>query len=462
MARVQSSGATGWAVATVLFGACFILCLVLAILFGVKVGGAQDALEKVESNQDQYITRKEIGSDDVKALLQEAAGQEQRGKSVVRILLDKNEKLRVIARSSSSTLEAIVADRKAQYTAAGGLGIDESTPLLTAVTRLTKEYKASQERAHSAEISVQNANQRIVELEKEKAQLADTFQAKVRDVDARLAAMANQLDSYKTASDGRLQVIEGHLKDVRAQTGDRMARLGGTVKERDEQIRTLKRRLADVIGPDRGGGTKALEPDGQIVELTNDPRLLYISLTQRDRILSGMTFEVADENTVIKTDEFGDERGKATVEVVRVGEAASIARIVRRERNVAVREGDQIINVAYSRHAVPEFFVHGTFDLDNTGQSTEGDNKRVQAMITGWGGRVSGDLSYQTDYLVLGDAPDLPPPPGEDSPLADLIRYERLKKIFDEFQELVVKAQSLSIPVLNQNRFVNLVGYYQR
>ena len=63
----------------------------------------------------------------------------------------------------------------------------------------------------------------------------------------------------------------------------------------------------------------------------------------------------------------------------------------------------------------------------------------------------------------VSQAPALPQEPDPDSlDPEDEKRYVREKIIWETYQQLVSEARELSIPILNQNRFLTMVGYYQR
>ncbi|MEM9019186.1 MAG: hypothetical protein AAGC44_01375, partial [Planctomycetota bacterium] len=69
----------------------------------------------------------------------------------------------------------------------------------------------------------------------------------------------------------------------------------------------------------------------------------------------------------------------------------------------------------------------------------------------------------EVDYLVLGKEPEFPADldPGVIDQV--LIRENEEKRVaYDTYQKLVEEAKRLRIPILNQNRFLVLIGYYQR
>jgi hypothetical protein len=73
------------------------------------------------------------------------------------------------------------------------------------------------------------------------------------------------------------------------------------------------------------------------------------------------------------------------------------------------------------------------------------------------------ELSYDVDFLVLGMEPELPvaPDPDETDPVV-LENYKVAREKYLTYQSLVNQARQLSVTILNQNRFLTMVGYYRR
>ena len=65
--------------------------------------------------------------------------------------------------------------------------------------------------------------------------------------------------------------------------------------------------------------------DGRIVSVNPSTNEAFIDLTTRDRLVLGMTFEIYDNASAIRPDASGNyPRGKATGEVIRVGDNSSV------------------------------------------------------------------------------------------------------------------------------------------
>ena len=142
------------------------------------------------------------------------------------------------------------------------------------------------------------------------------------------------------------------------------------------------------------------------------------------------------------------------------------------DRGADVEVGDPIVNLAYDPDVAYRFVVFGEFDLPGVAEGL--GEERVRSMIRAWGGEVdppinpaaSGQIkvSYQVDYVVLGPEPAEPRGLTADelSDPAALVQQRRDRQLYDAYQEILRQAVAAGIPVLNQNRFLDLVGYYNR
>jgi len=67
------------------------------------------------------------------------------------------------------------------------------------------------------------------------------------------------------------------------------------------------------------------------------------------------------------------------------------------------------------------------------------------------------------DFLVLGELPEMPDKLADDEVNPQVIEvYAKKRKKYQRYQNLVAHAIKLSVPILNQNRFLTMVGYYKR
>lgn len=237
-----------------------------------------------------------------------------------------------------------------------------------------------------------------------------------------------------------------------------------TIAKQAREIELLTQRLKKIrIDPKEPIVRQA---DGEIVRVPGNDNV-YINLGKGDQISPGLTFEVYDRFAGVPAlgdgaDEEGVlPQGKASIEVARVGANQSECRIVRLTPGQSVIERDVIANLVYDKKVKNSFVVFGDFDLDQNRIPTPGDADVIKRLITGWGGRLQDEVNVNTDFVVLGVEPEVPASDEGDS-ASDIKRRDDQQKALDAYLEVRSAATKLNIPILNQNRFLYFVGYYER
>ncbi|MCC6415330.1 MAG: hypothetical protein IT582_05435 [Opitutaceae bacterium] len=122
-----------------------------------------------------------------------------------------------------------------------------------------------------------------------------------------------------------------------------------------------------------------------------------------------------------------------------------------------------IANLVYDPSTKYNFRVYGDFDMDGNGVATPGDAEIIKRLITQWGGNLTDRVSVDTDFIVLGKEPVLPNFTQDE--LLDAFNQQKLmtaQAALDAYLDVVRKAQDLHIPILNQNRFLYFIGYFDQ
>jgi hypothetical protein len=209
------------------------------------------------------------------------------------------------------------------------------------------------------------------------------------------------------------------------------------------------------------------QSDGKIVRVPNDS-VCYINLGAGDQITAGLTFEVyakADGVPALPENVTGDEQlpvGKASIEVTHVGVTSSECRIVKIQPGAIISEGDLIANLVYDPHVKYNFFVFGNFDLAENGRPNANDAAFIKQLITQWGGKLIDKVDVDTDFVVLGAEPVIPNFSKDDLTPENQAKLDAANKAAEAYQEIRQEAKDLHIPILNQNRFLYYVGYYDQ
>jgi len=328
----------------------------------------------------------------------------------------------------------------------------------TRIKTLTADLLAANNRATSFEGQITAANaayEEAVAAAQEKA--TKDLDAANSDVEATRGLVA----AIKQATQGELTKSNQSMASLAelVRTGDQK------VKELDKLVKSLQFRLNELRTPTQGPIMQ--QPDGRIVRVPGTD-VVFINLGAGDQIAPGLTFEIFDKIDGMPTWKGGDDErndrefaGKASIEVTRVGATSSEARIIKVRPGESLSEGDLIANLVYDPNAKYNFVVHGDFDLDNNGKANPNDGEVVKRLVTQWGSRLQDGVTVDTDFLVLGKEPVIPIVSAEDGddPLIQA-KIQEAQEALDRYSDIRAKAKELNIPILNQNRFLYFVGYF--
>ena len=230
------------------------------------------------------------------------------------------------------------------------------------------------------------------------------------------------------------------------------------------QLTNVTGQLGNYRMPVKGAAVR--QADGSIIRVPNSTSC-YISLGQGDHLPAGTTFEVydkADGVPALTADSLSENNmpiGKASLEVVKVGLNTSECRVIHAQPGRPLAEGDIIANLVYNRDTTFNFFVYGNFDVDGNGIATSQEGDVVKSLVTRWGGKVNDKISVSTDFVVLGKEPEVRPLTKEEQDDAILKdKFDKSVAAAKAYQDVINEAATYHIPILNQNRFMYYIGYY--
>lgn len=428
MARARSGGGGNGSIwGLVLFGAGFFICLILAIVFYTKVEAAEQSAEAAQNALAQAIS---------------SADQE------------------------NTALDRLTADKPASETVVGAL-IRNTGTLEAEISRLQNQLNtANQEKADA-----------LSQLESQKAATDKARVDLTQAVDAK-EDLSNELTGKVTALTGtvndisaentRLQgLMNKSVAEVDAKYQATISELRGQISELDGQVTTRERKiveLQDDIAELRGKRPENVEvtlADARIVSQIENQNKVYIDIGRESNLTLGMPFKVFDADDIMKIND-PESEGKAVVEIININSNSAVGRIVDRKPRAIINDGDVLVNVVYDPNRVFTFHVFGQFDLDYDEEADDDGTEQVRSMVRRFNGELSETMGFSTDYLVLGLEPELPVRPDDELDLIKMREYRVQLQNFKEYQDRIAEAKELGVPVLNQNRFLDLVGYFER
>lgn len=461
----------------------FVTSTIFAIYFYVSANEAREQYTDSQKLYGDVVTAADLNSpvvNDLKSLRQSEDAAKwgvNASMPVLNVAIAQRDALARLVAATSAPGPAMQTGRETLNRAAAelksaGLALPNGENLALSVRTLTDAMKA-----RLNEIS--NLNQSLAAAKQEQVANQQQMQAQVVKMDETLnqiraeqaQAMA-ALEQYRSERDQSFNQVAEQSSAAQQAAQDAMAQREVQIQERDRQIAELQKELERTRERLSGRRANTMDPvirqaDGRIVKVPNND-IVFIDLGQGDSITPGLTFEVYDKSIGIPAagDPATEENlpeGKASIEVQRVGPYSSEARVTRRAPGAVIAEGDPIVNLVYDRNTKYNFLVYGNFDLDQDGDARPADADIVRRLITQWGGNLVDQVTVDTDFVVLGKEPVIPVYTSEDR--QDPFVQKRLADAqaeLDAYNAVRDRAIELRVPVLNQNRFLYLIGYYNQ
>ncbi|MSR70380.1 MAG: hypothetical protein EXS17_08560 [Phycisphaerales bacterium] len=452
------TGSSGPLVALVVFVVLAVLSMVATIYFYSEMNTAVDAMNIAKAKLKEVITEEQAQGSRVQAF---QSGATQNNQTLVQHIVERQEAIATL----------VVGDPNAdldQLRAALALSSEQT---------VTQALESLRRDLASAQSKVQDQIKRSAQITAQAEATTADAAAKSLAADERVAQLTATLAPYRASSEralGEIGELKNELIQARDQARDEFANqlaeekgkqavLVATTQNLIERVNVLQKQLEQFRIKPRD---PALLVDGRIVDLGVSDNQVYISLGSKNHVRPGMTFEVYPDSSAIMYDAKTDRQspGKASIEIIKVGDTTSTARVTRSKRGSSVSRGDVLANAIYSPDYQYKFLVHGKFDVDTDGKVTDGEANYIRGKIQEWGGTIiDGDtLTPDVDFVVIGTVPPrrMAQPLGEDS--AAYSAYLAEKRAYDAYEELAAAAKAAQVPVLNWNRFQILTGAAER
>ena len=360
-----------------------------------------------------------------------------------------------------------------------GSGVNLSTLVNTLVGQLSQQTASSgqlQSRVNSAQQTVDQLGTQFGNEQLSREMANQELSMNVRALEARQSQHEDRTTQSVSELQQRLQIArEDAEREIRARD-ESIRELQGALASREANIRQLR----DIIGGDQPSTPDETRvADGRVIEVNNQLGLVYIDLGRSNHLVLGTTFEVFDPSRGVLVDETGALRGKASIEVVDIAGGSAACRVTRSTFGRPIVANDLIANNVYDKERVFKFYVFGNFDLDGDGVYSVSDADLIGSLIQEWGGQVvdiqereariteaygaaatdDNVLPLDTDYVVIGSEPEAPVPLPDSvrDPIA-IQRNAEASRLWQRYNQVTQEAKALGIPILNQNRFLALVG----
>ena len=324
------------------------------------------------------------------------------------------------------------------------------------IASLKKDLDQAHAERDTAQSDLKAASDRLAAVQGEDRKTVEALTAQINGYKA-------ELDRYRTGVETAQASMETRVTQIRTEADKTAADLQSKVNAQQQELLIKQEQLDKSLGKNDATRLKPNDEsalvDARIIGVNAGARQVYIGVGRKQHAVLGLPFEIYSIGTAIVPDKEGNyPPGKASIEIIRVEENSSLARITRETKGNPIIVGDAVANAVYDPNKQYTFAVYGSFDTNGDGISTWQEAKDIETLIQDWGGTVSDVINGNTDFVVLGDRPILPPEPKPEDPVELINRYLNLKKIVQKYDEMFETAKRTSIPILNQNRLYTLTG----
>jgi hypothetical protein len=432
------------------------LFIAFAVFFG-KWNNLNAEKMAEQSVTEQFISTAERNRDDVNRQLANAKGER---KSLVGYLLESQQAVMSrVTGVSGDTLPQL--EQKVASLNAGG------SPILTVardqaarIAQLEEALAAADAERLKALTDKKTEVDRVATIEKSHTQTIAALNEQINQYKDEITRYREGTDGARKEMDVRIESLEDTIAKLRDESDRQRASMQEEILIQQAQVRSLRGERSKEIF--QGSAEQSLV-DAEVVGLNSADGSIIISIGRENKVTIGMSFSVYADAASIKPDDATGNypRGKAGVEVIQVDNDTATCRVIWEARGNPIVKGDVVANPVYDPRKVYKMVVYGNYDVNNDGIATPEEADAVRAMIQSWGGEVLSaerGLTGDTDFLILGERPILPPEPSSGAPFEVVQNFIRLDEIVKRYDDLLEKARSTSLPVLNENRLYTLLG----
>ncbi len=314
------------------------------------------------------------------------------------------------------------------------------------VDYLAHENEAISAREASAKADLKSLKDRLLAVEAENAKKVAEYQAQMQAAQQDAASERDQHKKDRDALETTKRELQDNLAKQQSEYETKLAEINKQLKDLTDNLTKSERAKENLLAEVSKSAESFEIPDGR-VSWVNQNGTVWVNLGSADSLRPQITFSVfdADAQDPAKTDP------KGSLEVTKIlGDHIAEARVTNDDPRNPILTGDQIYSQVWHRGKKLRFALMGIVDIDGDGRN---DMKLARDLIelnggavdayVGDDGKVQGEITVNTRYLVRGDHPEKP------SDVALQAGWDELSK----------DAQINGVEVITLDKFLNQIGY---
>lgn len=294
---------------------------------------------------------------------------------------------------------------------------------------------------------------RIAELDKLKKEFEGRLvklQESEKDLQETIKALSTEVAKLKTEKD-----------DLAAEKDKKIAVLTTDYKDLEKRAEKVQIKLDQITSSSIQKAVEDNNPKGKIVALDTTGNLPFINLGSADNVRPQLTFSIFG----VGPDGRSTGEYKGSLEVVKIVQdhlsQAKITETRDASRN-PILKGDLLFNPVWNPNLKTRVAIAGIIDLSGEGRDQTAEFIRllerqgivVDAYLDVKEKKVKGELRRQTDYLILGDAPDA----GAGAIQGDDPKEKERRAVTDLMDEMTAKGIRLAVPPISLRKFLVISG----
>ena len=451
----RTGASVGVAVTITILGAMSLAFFVTTMIFYGNAQSARTEKQSMEEDVKVFVSPQEREHAAIRAIRDEATRER---KTVVGFLAsNQSELMKTVTGEAATSMSELRTELASIEGTEEGSLVSLVEKLQNEIDSLNEQLATADEERRQAQLASQDEAERVAKIENEFTSSASAMQSEVSEI-------RRSNERIRTGFNDIEQRLNQRIEEISQEASDRENNLQDTVAELQQENFQLKEQVRRLQGEGRvsiftGVPEEALV-DARINQVNPLDNEVVISIGREKKAVLGMTFAVYDDSTDIRENpETGEyAAGKAVIEIIKVEPTFSRARIISTSEGNPIVRGDVVANAVYDPNKTYKFVVDGLFDVDGDGVASRFERDTLEALIERWGGILVDEIEGDTDFVVLGEKPVLPPAPGRNAPVSVIQEYVRLQQEIQRYDDLLFKADATSMPVLNQNRLRTLIG----
>lgn len=312
----------------------------------------------------------------------------------------------------------------------------------TVLDHLFKTLQAKSATLVATEQKLRDAETKIAQLEASKAPLIKQQQDRADSAEATLAQEQQKFTADLQASFKARDDLQSQVTQAQQQAQDAVAQMEAAKQDFETRMRTASALLVTRTRELEATKNPRLETaDGKIQWVNQQLGTVWINLGEADGLAVGTTFAVFPGNTL----NIADAVRKGGIEVTAIrGPHLAEAQIIDDNVGDPIMPGDVISTLIWSPGDRRHFALTNFIDLDDDGRSDQellisiirSSNGIVEAWLAD-DGTLNGQITADTDYIVVGDEP-----PENANVVAIQARSDLLKRA-DEMAVLRISVRDL-------------------